>query len=300
MPHGFNAERARKLIEGAITCWETNKLCDVLADDEFGRAVCLIVLLSLTIDEVSSWCAEPDDVKDDKDKRALQDASEKLSELSEGKIHDLNECVYQCKWDSIKHHLSTFEQLDRIMQPLECGNTATAQREELLVMACAMAQLEGPVGEPYRKLIERGEMMSKRKSTSPVSGTNKLCFTNSLNESQLPMYCGFAMVDHLPVAHCWNVDEEGNVVDTTPIFNESDVVYCGMPVDRSVARSVLDTSSHGNEFMDCWRSAVANADEDVVKEWRTKLGWHVSEVEKMGRIDQQPQSNKKCQKRKRQ
>lgn len=116
MPDGFNPERARKLIEDAVTAWETNKLCDVLVDDDFGRAVCLIVLLSLTIDDVSSWCDEGYDDDGIKHEPVLQVASQKLSELSNGVIHDLNHCVYSCNWELIKPLLTQFEQLDGIDQ----------------------------------------------------------------------------------------------------------------------------------------------------------------------------------------
>jgi hypothetical protein len=149
-----------------------------------------------------------------------------------------------------------------------------SDKEQLLMLAHAMVQFKGPAGEPYRNLFEHGVWMTKSKSSSPVDGVNKACFDNAL-KVELPMYCGYAMDEttQLPVAHCWNVDYKGNVVDNTPIFNASNVLYFGMPVDRSVATSVRQAASHGDEFMDCWRSAVANAKEDTVNEWRLKLGW---------------------------
>ena len=150
-----------------------------------------------------------------------------------------------------------------------------ALKDKLLLLAKPMLGFPGAPGEPYRQLVRCGVLSKKTKSSAPASGADKRCFDNALSVP-LPMCCGYAMDVSLglPIAHCWNVDAKGKVVESTPVFSAADVIYFGMPVDKAVAQSVREASSHGNEFMDCWRSAVANVSTETANQWRSKLGWN--------------------------
>jgi hypothetical protein len=123
-------------------------------------------------------------------------------------------------------------------------------------------------------LLTYGIYFEKKPSSEKVYGQDKQCFQNSL-VYPLDMYCGYAVLKDaaIPIAHCWNVDSNNSVVDSTPLFNKSHVFYWGIHIDKDVARAVDNYAKHGNEFMDCWRSAVENVSDDVVCEWRKKLNW---------------------------
>lgn len=151
------------------------------------------------------------------------------------------------------------------------------ERKQLLqLLAKPMASLSGHTGESYRNLFRKGKYFEKQPSTAAVHGQNKRCFFNAMTHPEI-MYCGYAVLadGSIPIPHCWNVDShsDDSVIDTTPAFNKSHVIYWGMPIDKDVAQSVYEQAEHGNEFMDCWQSAAANALPHVVNEWRAKLEW---------------------------
>lgn len=161
------------------------------------------------------------------------------------------------------------------------GATPTgAVRTALQTIAAAMVTIPGVPGEPYRHLMENGTFFRKPASTkiSPTDvriGEDKRCFENAL-ASDLDLWVGYAMATDMqvPIAHCWNVASDGVVVDATPVWHASDAYYWGMRVDKGVASAVHAAATHGDEFMDCWRSAVQNArDDEVVNGWRRRLGW---------------------------
>lgn len=155
-------------------------------------------------------------------------------------------------------------------------------QEALMLLATAMSQVTGPPGEPYRNLLakavfaEKAEKHKKHEKaeTEHTCGQRQTCFQNAV-QCVHEMSCGYAMTESgVPIAHCWNRDGS-HVVETTPAFADKHVFYWGMPIDKEVARDVYMYARHGNEFLDCWKSAVQNAPEGVVDTWRSKLGWQI-------------------------
>ena len=152
-------------------------------------------------------------------------------------------------------------------------NLTDERVEKLQIQARLMVQFPGPTGEAYRHLMAKGKYFEKDPSDSETCGKAKECFHNAL-KSEGEMYCGYAMTADLsfPVAHCWNM-KNGQVLDTTPVFNDSKAFYYGIPISKKVALEVVQTNAHGNEFMDMWRTAVTKVSEAQANRWRAELGW---------------------------
>lgn len=143
-------------------------------------------------------------------------------------------------------------------------------------MAKTLSELRGSAGEPYRNLRRKGRFFYRSaRAASKSDGRSRSCFANALAlASDLEMWVGYAMAKdmNVPVAHCWNKLGD-QVIDSTPNWHAQNAFYWGMRVHGEVTRAVLDASTHGDEFMDSWRSAVQNVDKETAQEWRLKLGW---------------------------
>lgn len=148
-------------------------------------------------------------------------------------------------------------------------------RQRLAMIATTISATSGVAGEPYRALNANGRYFYKRaRKVDARSGNPRQCFANAL-ASELDLWVGYAMTtkDMIPIAHCWNVFGKLQVIDYTPAWCACDAYYWGIPVPRDVATAVGAAATHGDEFMDCWRSAVSNSEEKIAFEWRMKLGW---------------------------
>ena len=133
-------------------------------------------------------------------------------------------------------------------------------------------------GEMYRFLYEHGTWLTKRDHvTQEERGELKQCAHNSVYRCALPLWCGFGINSRvmLPIGHCWNICD-GDIVYDTTWEHDSDDYYFGIPFSKEIAHEILTIAAHGNEVIDCWRSAARKADEATVTRWRCAILEHVS------------------------
>ena len=152
-----------------------------------------------------------------------------------------------------------------------------------------MTTLPDEAGYPYRLLKEFGSLVhNTKKAVDGEMGSRKRCMQNSIQYAEshrdVAMWAGLLFLQRqrecagiCGIWHCWNTEsgdptQPSAVIDvTTPPSTEYSYAYFGIPIPVDVARHVCETASHGNELLDCWRSAAANSTHDTVADWKCRI-----------------------------
>lgn len=145
------------------------------------------------------------------------------------------------------------------------------------------AQYEGVDGEMCRLLSKHGTWFTKRRHVPAAErGAGRACSHNSVYQCALPLCCGIGINSNfgLPVGHCWNLsDDETTVYDTTWEEQGGDY-YFGIRFPKKIADEILSAATHGNEVMDCWRSAARNVDSETLERWRIDIREHITQAKR--------------------
>lgn len=144
-----------------------------------------------------------------------------------------------------------------------------------------MTQLPSPYCDMYRLLETRGKWYSGAACIECYAGEYKKCTTNSLHlhSPTCSFWCGFGILEGFlfPIGHCWNIIHQGGkemIMDST--WQPKDLAakrtwYFGIEIPGQIAKEIWNTSSHGDELMDSWKSAVQNTDQDRINYWKDAI-----------------------------
>lgn len=106
----------------------------------------------------------------------------------------------------------------------------------------------------YKILRDHGTWERKESQPEAGIGVAKGCFHNAHTQAKtgLELCVGFAFKDSMPfpIAHAWNLDAEGSVMDTTPNWTQG-AWYFGVPVPLALWEKVTQGAGFA-DILDNW------------------------------------------------